>query len=30
MDGYLRFGIGSEATYLSAGLDRVSEGIKSL
>ena len=30
MDGYLRFGIGSEAAYLSAGLDRVSEGIKSL
>jgi hypothetical protein len=25
----LRFGIGSEAAYLSAGLDRVSEGIKS-
>ena len=30
MDGYLRFGIGSEAAYLSAGLNRVSEGIKSL
>lgn len=30
MDGFMRFGIGSEAEYLSEGLGRVSNGIKSL
>jgi len=30
MDGYLRFGIGSHADYLSQGLELVSKGIKSI
>jgi len=30
LDGYLRFGIGSNSDYLSQGLELVSKGIKSI